>query len=99
MSKIGIIRNAIVQAGGKSNITSYTDGPNSEGGKKGVVRIKVDKATDGLDEETRAKVAEELNEHPLVERAYISRAGRYGYDAICYGKITGQHLFVLFPSN
>lgn len=104
VTRIGLIRDAIVSAGGSSGLVYYADGPNGFNRKSdrkcvdGEVRYKVANYSDGLSCETRRTVAETLNSNPLVERAYISRIGKYGY----MGRLTGQaggHLIVLFEDK
>lgn len=96
-TRIGKIRELVARHGGRYDFTYFCDGPNSSYAPRSVnpecsedVIYKVEKTTDGLSEENRRLVVEELNNDPEVRRAYISRnfTGYLGH--------SGNHIKVLF---
>lgn len=94
-TRIGLIRDAIVAAGGNSKLVSYTDGPRSISRHGGdLVRIKIERWSDGLTAEQRQAVAYQLNARPDVHCAYISRPYSGGHN-----DFGGQHLIVFFKGK
>lgn len=105
-NRIGYIRNAIVACGGKPDITYYADGPKSDFNKyyKGSLLMfgygsgttyKVESYTDGLKPLARECVAAYLNNHPEVERAWITKVNPNSH----YGRTVGGNLKVHFKTT
>lgn len=103
MSRIGLIRETVLKHGGAHlsvpQCDYYVDGPNSicknGASQDGIVRYKVNRRSDGLTDQGRQQVVDELNKHPDVYRAYISRKLNYR----TYGGSQGQHIIVLFAGK
>lgn len=96
-NRIGYIREVVTSCGGRGDFIYYADGPRSDmhvGNGRGTV-YKIEKGTDGLNPTSRAAVAALLNNHPEVEKAYVSRPMTRQWP----GGSTGQHLKVIFKTT
>lgn len=104
MTRIGIIREAILAEGG--NYISgdnrvkqyYADGPSADpvNRRRNETVYKIDKAYDGLTHAERERVVERLREHPEVKTAYLSR--KYDYKAVFPGGLSEGHIKVVFQN-
>ena len=90
MSRIGIIREAVEAHGGRHVEVYYADSSKRKN-KATDALYKIPRWSDGLSPEARDQVVVDLNTHPEVKHAYLSR----GF--VEYGLVnTGGHLKVRF---
>ncbi len=96
MSRIGIIREAIVAVGGNSDFIYYADNTEKHRKRDGDAIYKVPKWQDGLTGEQRSQVVETLKQNPDVKDAYLSRGFNERRWDRTYRRVEGGHIKVRF---
>lgn len=94
MSRIGIIREAVVAAGGEVSVY-YADNSERIRLRDGDAVYKVPKWADGLNVFSRQQVVETLKQHPDVKDAYLSRGFTERYFGQSH-RVVGGHIKVRF---
>jgi len=74
MTRVGIVREAVVAHGGRRDFVYYSDPAPVVGGPSDAT-LKVNRYTDGMTQEARQAAVADLNAHPGVMRAYTTQWG------------------------